>query len=228
MKKFFLALLLLTGLMVDSPSFADSRVFTLVNPHPEEVLDALQKTYGDKIHFDIVQGRLLAVGSKQQLDEVAAALVKLDPAPRALRLTLSDQPPSESDSNTTTYSSRDNTYAIDTVEGAFVAIDYRKVVQQPSSNGWSITIENTPVQFSTLTLQVKIEGGRRALIVVSYSKTENQERLVFGNTVVGDLGTWIPLLPRRNTPDDGTISSGPKAGEQLYLRVNKQFNKVRY
>ena len=107
MKKLFLALFLLTAI---SACFADSRVFTLINPNTDEVLQALQKTYGDKIHADIVRGKLVVVGSKQQLDEIAALLVKIDPAPRALRLTLSEQPPADANSNTITYSTNKSGY----------------------------------------------------------------------------------------------------------------------
>lgn len=224
MKRFFLALFFLTAI---ANCFADSRVFTLVNPNPEEVLQSLQKTYGDKIQADIVQGRLLVVGTTQQLDEIATLLVKLDPAPRPIRLTLSEQPPTDSSSNTVTYSTNKKDYTIDTVEGAFVTIDYQKLTQQPTSNGWWISIDNKPTQFSSLLLRVQIEGGRRAVVLVNYSKEENQQRRVFGNTVVGELGTWIPLLPRPTTPVDGTITSGRKAGEQLYLRVDKNQTRVR-
>lgn len=222
MKKFVHALFLLTSILAcfNSTCFADSRVFTLVNPRPEEVLQSLQKTYGDKVHADIVQGRLLVVGTTQQLDEIAALLVKLDPAPRALRLTLSEQPPTDSNSNTITYSTKKSDYTIDTVEGAFVTVDHQKISRQPATNGWWVNINNEPTHIDTLTLRINIEGGRRALVAVSYTKQENQERRVFGNTVIGDLGVWIPLLPRPSTPADGTISSGPKAGEQLYLLVD--------
>lgn len=233
MKKIFVALFLLTAI---SACFADSRVFDLVNPHPEEVLQALRNSYGDKINADIVSGRLLVVGDKQQLDEVAARLVKLDPAPRSLRLRVSQQPP-DTTPGEITYSTNSGGYTIDTVEGALVSIDYSQIAQQPRSialqptsdtqqptmNGWWVTIENVPTQFNSLTLNVHIEGGRRAIILVGYTREENQQRRVFGNTVVGDLGTWIPLLPRPTTTDDNTISSGPKRGEQLYLRVDKNF-----
>lgn len=224
MKRFFLALFFFTAI---SNCFADSRVFTLVNPHPEEIVASLQKTYGDKIHADIVQGRLLVVGTTQQLDEVAALLVKLDPAPRALRLTFSAQPPSDTDSHTTTYSTNKGDYTIDTVEGAFVTVDYEKVAQQPTSNGWLISIDNKPIKIDTLSLRISTEGGRRAIVVVSYTKQENQERRIFGNTAVGDIGAWIPLLPRPATPNDGTITSGAKTGEQLYLRVDKNQTRTR-
>ncbi|MFT3930744.1 MAG: hypothetical protein QM709_10670 [Spongiibacteraceae bacterium] len=223
-KRFFLALFFFTAVC---NCFADSRVFTLVTPHPEEVLESLQKTYGDKIQADLVQGRLLVVGTTKQLDEIAALLVKLDPAPRPIRLTISDRPLIDSDSNAKTYSTNKDAYTIDTVEGAFVTIDYQKIVQQPKSNGWWVTIENEPTQISALLLRVQIEGGRRAIILVNYSKEENQQRRVFGNTVVADLGAWVPLLPNRENPDDGTITSGPKAGDQLYVKVERTPNNPR-
>ncbi len=227
MKKIFIALFLLVtaSFFLNSACFADSRVFTLVNPHPEEVLQALRNTYGDKLGADIVRGKLVVIGSSKQLDEVAALLSKIDHAPLALRLMLREQPPADDAPGAITYSTDSSGYTIDTVEGAFVAIDYQKITQQPTSNGWWIAINNVPTEFTTITLQVKIESGRKAIVLISYAKEENQERRVFGNTVVGDLGTWIPLLPRPTTPNDGTISSGPKPGDQLYLRVDKSFDK---
>lgn len=224
MKKFFLALFLLTAV---SSGFADSRVFTLVNPNTDEVLQSLRTIYGDKIQADVVRGKLVVIGSKQQLDEIGALLVKLDPTPRALRLTLREQPPADDNASTVTYSTERNGYTIDTVEGAFVAIDYQNITQQPTTNGWWISIDNVPTQFTSLTLQIKIESGRKAIIRVSYAKQQDQERRLFGNTVVGDLGSWIPLLPRPTNSDDNTISSGPKPGEQLYLRVDKSFDAKR-
>ncbi len=223
MKRFFFVLFFLTAI---SDCLADSRVFTLVNPNPEEVLQSLQKTYGDKIHADIVQGRLLVVGTTQQLDEIGALLVKLDPAPRAIRLTFSEKPPADS-TDAIIYSTNNRDYVIDTVEGAFVTVDYQKLIQQPTSNGWWISIDNKPTQFRSLLLRVQIEGGRRAIVLVNYSREENQERRIFGNTTSGDLGAWIPLLPRPPDTDDNTISTAPKRGSQLYLRVDRNSDKPR-
>jgi len=228
--KTFLRSLLLLFAFTSHLSFADSRVFTLVNPHPEQVLQQLHNTYGDKIQADIVQGRLLVVGSKQQLDEIASLLVKLDPSPRPLRLTVREQPPVDANPGTIVYSSDAYSgdkggYTIDTVEGALVSIDYSRVAQQPAANGWWIAIDNVPTQFNTLSLQINTDGGRRAIVTVSYTGEKNQERRVFGNTVAGDFGTWIPLLPRPADDDPNTISSGPKPGSQLYLRVEKNLKK---
>lgn len=208
-------------------AIADARVFTLTSPHPEEVLQSLRNTYGEKIQADLMQGRLVVVGSKQQLDEIGALLVKLDPTPIPLRLTVREQPPLDDKPGTITYSTDNSGYTIDTVEGAMVALEYNKIIQQPSSNGWWITIENVPTMVKSLTLQVRVQSGRKALVLVNYTKEENQERRVFGNTVVGDLGSWIALLPQPAAPDAGTISSGPKAGSQLYLRVEKKFTSTK-
>jgi antitoxin component of MazEF toxin-antitoxin module len=242
MMKTILRLMLLLLVIAANDTFADSRVFTLINPNPEEVLQGLHNTYGDKLKADIVRGKLVVVGSKRQLDEVDALLTKLDPAPRALRLRLTEQPP-DTTPGTITYSTNNGGgYTIDTVEGAFVAIEYSQIVQQPislmrepnsqaqqstaqqsTSAGWWVTIDNVPTQLNALTLRVQLDSRRRAIVLVSYTKEENQERRVFGNTVSGDLGSWIPLLPRPTNTDDNTISSGPKRGEQLYLRVDKNF-----
>ena len=220
LRQLFLALFLFTFV---AGCFADSRVFDLVSPHPEAILQSLRDTYGDKLQANIARGKLVVVGTPRQLDEIAALLVKLDPAPRPLHLTLTETPP-DNGAGTITYTTGGGGYAIDTVENTLVALDYSKIAQQPTSgNGWWITVENKPTRFTSLTLQVKLEGGRRAIVRVSYEKEDQQQRRVFANTVVGDLGTWIPLLPRPlNAGDDGTVSSGPKRGQQLYLRVERQ------
>ena len=232
--KMLLRSLLLLFAFTAHLTLADSRVFTLITPNPEAVVQQLRNTYGDKIQADVVQGRLFVVGSQQQLDEIAALLVKIDPSPRALRLTVREQPPADATPGTIVYSTDTSGYTIDTVESALVAIDYNRIVQQPSNinrqssnSGWWIAIDNVPTQFNTLTLQVRTEGGRRAIVSVNYTKEQNQERRVFGNTVVGEFGTWIPLLPRPANDDPNTISSGPKRGDQLYLRVEKNFDKKR-
>ncbi len=221
MKKIFLALILLSTIL---SCFADSRVFSLVNPDTDEVVQSLRTIYGDKIHADVVRGKLVVVGTRQQLDEIGALLVKLDPAPRSLHLSLREQPPADASSGVITYSTEKSGYTIDTVEGALVAIDYQQIIQQPKSNGWWITVDNVPTQFSSLTLKIRVEGNRKAIVQVNYAKEENLERRVFGNIVVGDLGTWIALLPRPSEDNKNTVSSGAKAGEQLYLRVDRNFD----
>lgn len=232
MKKLLQITLTIISIAFASTTFAEVRVFELTTPHPEEIIEELHQAYGDKIRADWVQQRLVVVGSKQQLDEVSTLLLKLDPKPSALRLTIRDQPPSDDKPGTVTYSSNNGGYTIDTVEGALVVLDSSEIAQQigaagSDNGGWWVAIDNRPVRIQSLTLQVRVQGGRNALVLVSYAKEENQQRRVYGNTVTGELGGWIPLLPQPSAEDPGTISSGPKRGSQLYVQVRKNFNKAR-
>ena len=229
------SLLLITHI---GTALADARVFELTTPNPQEVVDTLRQTYGDKIRVDLVQQRLVVVGSKQQLDEIGAVLVKLDPTPAALRLTIREQPADETPGTITYSTTTNNGYTIDTVEGALVALDYSQLSQRVSGfgagapyRGWLIDIEEKPTLLQSITLQVRAPS-RKAIITVGYTKEENQQRRVFGNTVAGDLGSWIPLLPQQGAPEqevpaDGTITSGPKRGNQLYVRVQKNYSKAK-
>lgn len=216
---------------------ADARVFDLNTPNPQTVVDALQARYGDSIQAELVQQRLVVIGERRKLEEVGALLAQLDPAPARLRLQLRAQPPA-GDPGVITYSSSTDGYTIDTVEGAFVGLRHETLAQQIGSDarGWVITIENEPVEISDLTLQITLRDKRSALIVVSYTREENGRRRVFGNTVAGELGSWIALLPetsvaqqqQASTPHGGgtvTISSGAKRGSQLYLRIDKIFSQ---
>lgn len=235
------SILLTTNISI---ALADARVFELTTPNPQEVVDTLQRTYGDKIRVDLVQQRLVVVGSKQQLDEIGAVLVKLDPTPAALRLTIREQAPVDEAPGTITYSTADRGYTIDTVEGALVVLDYSQLSQRISGfgdgtsyRGWLIDIEEKPTLLQSITLQVRAPSNRKAIITVGYTKEENQQRRVFGNTVAGEIGSWIPLLPQQEVPEhevpgpeapaDGTITSGAKRGSQLYVRVQKNYSKTK-
>lgn len=226
------SLLLITHI---GTALADARVFELTTPNPQEVVDTLRQTYGDKIRVDLVQQRLVVVGSKQQLDEIGAVLVKLDPTPAALRLTIREQPPADETPGTITYSTTTNNgYTIDTVEGALVALDYQQLSQRISGfgsgaahRGWLIDIEDKPTLLQSITLQVRVPRGGKAVVTVGYTKEENQQRRIFGNTVAGELGSWIPLLPEPEAPAHGIITSGPKRGNQLYVRVQKNYSKAK-
>jgi hypothetical protein len=203
---------------------AEARVFDLVTPNPDEIVRMLQTTYGDKVRIDIVQQRLVVVGSTRQLDEIATLLAKIDRPPAALRLTLRETPPPTTErEGTVVYSSGDDGRVIDTVEGAMVAVDYQQVVQQPVSNGWLIAIENQPLTVSSLTVQVQLLNNRTAQVQVTYADERTQERRVFSNKSTGEIGAWIPLLPRKagQLEGPGVYSTGPKRGEQLYLRVER-------
>ena len=222
---FLLPLLALILPLASGQSFAEARVFDLTTPRPEEVLQVVQTTYGDKVRAELIQSRLVVVGSKKQLDEIATLLEKLDRPPAALRLTLRETPPPTSEHDgTVVYSSGDDGRIIDTVEGALVAIDYQQVVQQPSSNGWLVAIENQRLTVHSLTLQIELQSSRTAQVLVSFADERNQQRRVFGNTLTGEIGAWIPLLPRKvgQLEGAGVYSTGPKRGEQVYLRVERK------
>jgi hypothetical protein len=205
---------------------AEVRVFTLVTPHPEQLVDGLRSLYGDKIQVDLVQQRLVVIGTSKQLDEIDSMLAQLDRAPAPLRLIVRERPPPTASEGGTFSTDRD-AFTLDTVEGALVTLQYDQVVQQPTvsrfGHGWVVRIENEPTPVSALMLQIQLQGKRSLQVLVSYSKEQNQRRQVFGNTALGELDTWIPLLPQSGAEnsDDGTISSGPKPGSQLYLRVER-------
>ena len=228
-----LSVLLSFGLL--NGAWADSRVFSLNNPDTQQVLDSLRTQYGDKVHAELVQEKLVVIGSKQQLDEIGSLLTRLDPAPIALRLHLREQPPEDTQPNVITYSSTNTGYTLDTMEGAFIALDYQQFAQQvdsaivdgkrdgknDSNGGWWITLNTSPTLIRSITLRIHVQNKRVATVVVSYTTEENQERRTYSNTVGGYLGTWIALLPQPEPDTSGTISSGAKSGSQLYLRIDK-------
>lgn len=218
-------LLLALALLLPPQAQAEARVFDLTTPQPEQIVDMLRNTYGDKVRVDLVQQRLVVVGSKKQLDEIDALLAKLDRAPSALRLTLRDTlPPMAERDGTVVYSAGDDGRIIDTVEGALVAVDYQQVVQQPVTNGWLVAIDNRTQTVSALTLQVQLQNSRTAQVLVSFSDERDQQRRVYANTLNAEVGAWTPLLPQRAGQLDGpgVVSTGPKRGEQLYLRIERK------
>lgn len=204
---------------------ADTKVFNLNNNRPEEVLQTLRTLYGDKVRTDIIQQRLVVVGSSAHIAEISQLLAQLDRPPQALRLTLREQPPLVNTENSIVYGTDSGGLSIDTVAGALVNLERAQISQQPVSNGWTITVDNVATEFSSIMLQVQLQGQRSAQVLVSYAKEENQQRRVFGNTISGELGAWLPLLPQRggqdqDTPSSVTYSTGPKPGSQLYLRID--------
>jgi hypothetical protein len=220
-----LPLLALLLTLATGQAHAEAQVFDLTTPNPDEIVRVLQTTYGDKVRIDVIQQRLVVVGSKKQLEEVAALLAKLDRPPAPLRLTLRETPPPAIErEGTVVYSSGDDGRIIDTVEGAMVGIDYQQIVQQPVTNGWLIAIDNQPQTVSSLTLQIQLQNTRTAQVLVSFVDERNQQRRVFANTLTGEVGAWIPLLPRQagQLEGPGVYSTGPKRGEQVYLRVERK------
>lgn len=207
---------------------AEARVFELTTAQPERIVEMLRNTYGDKVRVDLVQQRLVVVGSARQLDEIGALLAKLDRAPAALRLTLRDTPPPAVERDgTVVYSAGDDGRVIETVEGALVALDYQQIAQQPVSNGWQVAIENEPRTIHSLTLQVQLQNSRTAQVLVSFADEKNQQRRVYANTLNAEIGAWTPLLPQMQETLErkGVYSSGPKKGEQLYLRIERREGK---
>lgn len=203
---------------------ADVRIFDLTTPNPGDIERVVQSTYGDKVRVNLIQQRLVVVGSKKQIEEIAELLDKLDRPPAALRLTLRETPPPVIErEGTVVYSSGDDGRIIDTVEGALVGVDYQQIVQQPASDGWRVAIDNQPQTVSSLTLQIQLQSTRTAQVLVSFADERNQQRRVFANTLVGEIGAWIPLLPQKagQLEGPGVYSTGPKRGEQVYLRVER-------
>ncbi|HSB97426.1 MAG TPA: hypothetical protein VLC91_13300 [Spongiibacteraceae bacterium] len=225
MQKALRIILVLWLCATGSAAHAEARVFNLSNPNPETVLQVLQTTYGDKVRVDLIQQRLVVVGTAKQLDEIAALLAKIDRPPMPLRFTLREQPPPATEqADVVVYSSGDDGYIVDTVENALVVVEHQQIVQQPVIDGWLIAIDNKPQTVSSLTLQVQLQNSRTAQILVSFSREDNQQRRVFGSTLIGEIGAWIPLLPQPLSQVTGknTISSGAKRGEQLYLRIERR------
>ncbi len=214
----------LVWLILPAPAVhADVRVFQLTDPHPEAIVKTLRNLYGDKIGVDLIQQRLVVVGSGAQLQEIGSLLAQLDRTTQALRLTLSEQPPDQG--NGISYRTDRGSLTIDTVAGALVTLERSQFTQQPGGNGWWVTVENVPTEFSSVMLQVQLQSKHSAQVLVSYSREENQQRRVFGNTVSGELGSWLPLLPQtdaepQKNADAISYSTGPKHGTQLYLRID--------
>src|SRR5690606_33134350 len=162
------------------------------------------------------------------LRQAADILRKVDRLPSTLRLTLTENPPSENvdpDTGMLTYTTDRNSQVVDTIEGALLTIDYAKFHQSANSDGWTFMVNDEPTAIRELSMRVKLAAPRTVEIVMTFTRYENQERRVFGRIVAGELGTWIALLPQPQTPatdaNTNVYSTGPKAGSQLFLKVEK-------
>lgn len=210
---------------------ADARVYSLVTPQPEQIVEALRSLYGDKIRADLVQQRLVVMGSAEQLREIDTLLAQLDRPPAALRFTLREQPPAAATDNAVTYSSGDRGgLSIDTVESAPVVLEYSQISQRPVGHGWRVSIDDVPTEVTSIMLQAKLQRNNTVQVLLSFSREENQRRRVIGKTTIGELGDWLAILPEPETSvtvsaaderGDKVFSSGPKRGSQLYLRVER-------
>lgn len=225
LKSLFAALLLALLWFCSSGAYAESQVFELRAAKPTEVLATVRSLYGDQLRAELINQRLVVVGSKQQLGEVEQLIEQLDRLPAPLRLTLSETPPVDEIAGFTVHSTA-TMQQIDTVEGANVAVESSRFGERANAAGWWVAIEEVPVQIDSLMLRVDPDGRGGLQVTYSFMRHENGERRVFGNRVRGTEGVWIPLLPRVEsaTPEPGskvysTAQRGPRA--QLYLRVEK-------
>lgn len=207
---------------------ADVEVFTLRAANPDEAVATLRAALGNRAQINVVQQKLVVVGEAKALQEAASILRKVDRLPANLRLTLTENPPTESvdpSSGVLVYTTDRNSQVVDTLEGAMLSLDYTKFHQTVSSDGWLVSIDNQPIAVQQMQMRVRLAGARSAEIMLSYVRYVNQERKVYGRIIAGEMGTWIPLLPERVQPSsDGNsvqYDSGPKPGEQLYLKIEK-------
>lgn len=226
----FRSLLLCLCLGLSLAAEADTQVFTLRGPNPEDVLETMRTALGDRAQVNMVQQKLVVVGDAKSIEEAAKLLRQIDRLPANLRLTLTETPPAateDPDSGTRVYTSAQNSQTMETLEGALLSLDYTKFHQQVDTNGWLFTVHDAPVAVRQLEVRVRLVGPHTAQIMMTFTRHENQERRVYGRTAVGELGAWIPLLPQSTvTIADANAkeySSGTKPGEQLYLKVEKVF-----
>ena len=77
-----------------------------------------------------------------------------------------------------------------------------------------------PTRIEALNLQVQRQGMETVVVTVGFERQHDGERRVFGTTVSGRLGDWLPLLPQP-ARSDATYQTAPKRGSQLYLLVER-------
>lgn len=214
--------------------WADAQVFELRGGNPQQVLETVRNVMGGRVNADVMQSKLVVVGDAKAISDVTMLLQKIDRLPMNLRLTLSENPPVKNQKTDATFSA--NTFSantsspliVDTLEGAQTTIDYEKLHQQVTTDGWMFTVNEQPIAVKELVLRVRLVGPHTAEISESFTRYEGQERKVFGRIVLGEMGTWIPLLPEQGSvsiSESGKeaieYKSAPKPGEQLYLKVEK-------
>lgn len=184
----------LTALLFAAPAMADSEVWQLRGPNPDEVVTALRGLYGDAVRVERINDRLLLVGQEQQLQGILDLLEEIDQPPLPLLLTISMVPPPQAGSRL--YATGDSSYRIETVEQALVAIDHERLAQRFSgSDGWVVMIDEEPVEVRSLMLQIRRLGSDTIEVLTSFAQRDGDHRRVLGNQRTGRLGEWIPLLP---------------------------------
>ncbi|MET0379545.1 MAG: hypothetical protein ABW049_11195 [Spongiibacteraceae bacterium] len=223
-------LLLCFALIFCTVAVGEVKVFPLHSTNTQEIVETLRAALGNRAQVDIIQQQLVVVADPKTLSEATNLLRKIDRLPANLRLTLTENPPTESQDPETgmlVYTTDKNSQVVDTVEGALLSADYTKFHQTVSTDGWMFNVDNQPVAVQQLELRVRVIPPNTAEIVMSFTRYENQQRRVLGRIVAGKMGTWIPLLTQRAEPatsaDVVQYTSGNKPGEQLYLKVEKVF-----
>lgn len=219
MKTLFAALA--ASLLIAAAS-AETQVFELRTVAPDEVPAAVRSLHDDEIRAEVAGQRLLVIGPAARLDEIAELLERLDQPPLSLRLTLRTEPPLP-DGRGDHYATDDQGYTLESVEGALVVLDYSKLVEQPTSDGWMVALADKPIVVRSLTLQ--IYRGRDGLVdvVTSYTDFRNGDQHVLGNRRRGRIGDWLTLLPAPADPPQQagqiTYTTSSLGVDQLWLRV---------
>jgi hypothetical protein len=219
----WLALGLLAG---GGSALAESRVFAPVGVQPQQVLETVRALYGDQVRAEVINQRLVVVGSAEQVAEIGELITQLDRVPAPLRLILSEHPPLDEIAGTV-YRSGTPEHHIDTVEGALVEIEATQLSQRASGDGWWVAIEEVPTRIEAIALQVRLREQDKLEVTYSFTRHRDGERRVYGNQLAGDLGRWMALLPRIDTGAitnaGGTLySTVPRSnGAQLYLKVER-------
>ena len=104
MNKLFSLYFFIVSLLLASNTRADIHAFSLRESSQKKVIDLLHANYGNQIKVDLVQGKLVVVGNKQQIDEINKLLTDLDSAltQPSLHLQLRENPPQSEHSNAIT------------------------------------------------------------------------------------------------------------------------------
>ncbi len=220
-----LVVVVMLSLCGATSTHADSQVFELHGANPDEVLTTVRDLYGDQLRADVIQQRLVVVGSAKQIDEVRQLIAQLDRVPAALRLTLSETPPVDEVTGFTVHTTA-RMQTIDTTEEASVVIEKSRFGERATTAGWVVEVEQVPVEVESLMLRVDADGRGGLLVSYSFVRYENGERRVYGNRVRGKAGDWLALLPRVDQPaakKGSKVYSSAQAGQraQLYLKVER-------
>lgn len=217
MKRFCI---ILAALLLPHGALAASQVYQLRGGNSGEVVAALRGLHGDAVRIEQVNDRLLLVGPAERLEQIVTLLAEIDRPPLPLRLTLSTTPPPPP--GATVYATSDpDSYQIETIEQALVAIDHQRLAQRASSSdGWLVTIEEQPVEVRSLMLQIRRVGADGIEVLTSFAQRDGDQRRVLGNHRAGRFGEWLPLLP---TPATAAATEGNRYTSahraQLWLRV---------